>query len=318
MEVDVVCEGGGVKIGGLVGAIRELEDQNFKIRRIAGASAGAIIGALKASHFTGQELEDLAMNLDFRHFLDGNRFMTLYNWFVNQGIYKGDKFYEFMKETLASKGVYTFGDLIRYDYNDSAFIGYKDRWKLKVIVTDVTRNSNIVLPEDAALYGQDPDRLEVALAIRMSMSLPYFFRPVRVWDSWFIDGGTTSNFPIWLFDAERAKDLDCPTFGMLLDGGEYCAKNEITGWWTYMIAMINTMIQAHDRKFIHPGDFEHRIVKINTNNIRTADFRIGPEQKKLLISNGRIATRQFLETWSWDSYQTWARKRIRKRARKEL
>ena len=54
----------------------------------------------------------------------------------------------------------------------------------------------------------DPDELEIAAAVRMSMSIPIFFDPV-VYNgppqprraALIVDGGLLSNFPVWLFDS---------------------------------------------------------------------------------------------------------------------
>jgi NTE family protein len=310
MRADLVCEGGGTKIGGLVGGIKALEDAGFEFSNLAGASAGAIVSSLSAAGYTAGDLENLILPLDFKDFLDGNKFLTIYNWFVHQGIYKGDAFYHFMKDRLAEKNVSTFGDLVCHKENGYAETDYKWRWKLKVIVTDVSRNEMVVLPDDAEKYGQNPDEVEVAKAVRMSMSLPYFFRPVKTWDACFIDGGATSNFPIWLFDADKIEEVTHPTIGLLLDGGEYDQHNEITGWWTYLKAILNTMLQAHDRKFISPDDFEHRIIKVPTGDVGTADFNLPRAKKEWLVHSGYDAGREFLNDWTWERYLEWTKKKI--------
>ena len=73
-----------------------------------------------------------------------------------------------------------------------------------------------MLPDDLVRYrlrGKpgliDPDEFKIARAARMSMSIPYVFEPVELehkdrGPSAIIDGGTISNFPVWLFD-DRAK-----------------------------------------------------------------------------------------------------------------
>jgi len=150
----------------------------------------------------------------------------------------------------------------------------------------------------------------VALAVRMSMSLPFYFRPVKAWDAWFIDGGATSNFPIWLFDAQHLEEITHPTIGILLDGGEYERHNEISGWWSYLKAILNTMLQAHDRKFITPEDFEHRIIKVPTGNIGTADFDLPRAKREWLVHSGYVAGREFLDNWTWEKYLAWSTKKI--------
>src|SRR4051794_6481537 len=49
LRADLVLAGGGVKGIGHVGALSVLEEHDYEIRRIAGTSAGAIVGAFAAS-----------------------------------------------------------------------------------------------------------------------------------------------------------------------------------------------------------------------------------------------------------------------------
>jgi len=46
---NLVLEGGGVKCIAVVGAISVLEERGYQFRRVAGTSAGAIVGALEAA-----------------------------------------------------------------------------------------------------------------------------------------------------------------------------------------------------------------------------------------------------------------------------
>src|SRR4051812_18106702 len=68
---DLVLEGGGVKGIGLVGAISVLEDRGWTFNRVAGTSAGAIVGALVAAGFTGGELTSIMSEVDYLKFRDG-------------------------------------------------------------------------------------------------------------------------------------------------------------------------------------------------------------------------------------------------------
>jgi predicted acylesterase/phospholipase RssA len=48
-KADLVLEGGGVKGIALVGAVAVLEEHGYEFNRIAGTSAGSIVGALLAA-----------------------------------------------------------------------------------------------------------------------------------------------------------------------------------------------------------------------------------------------------------------------------
>lgn len=67
-RVDLVLEGGGVKGIGLVGAISVLEGAGYHFERIAGSSAGAIVGSLVAAGMTASQLKEVMGSVDYTNF----------------------------------------------------------------------------------------------------------------------------------------------------------------------------------------------------------------------------------------------------------
>jgi len=45
-----------------------------------------------------------------------------------------------------------------------------------------------------------PD-MPVVMAVRMSMSIPLFFVPIKFEGDYYVDGGLLNNFPLWVFGA---------------------------------------------------------------------------------------------------------------------
>lgn len=308
MKTDLVLEGGGTKLPGLIGAYASLTAKGFEPSHIAGTSAGAIVGAAIAAGYDPQELRELIFNTNFEDFLDGGRFLfqRVYSLLRHNGMYKGDEFEEFMREVLAKKGVKEFGDLRsdnQSDLNDGRY-----RWTLKVIASDIAAGKMLTLPNDAVFYDIDPDRLDVAAAIRMSMSIPFFFRPVRLGDGVVVDGGILSNYPIWLFDSDG--EPDWPTFGLLLQEDNFNQPHKVGGVVSFFKAMLKTMMQAHDRRFVRPEDFLHRTIGIPVGDISSTEFDLTHAQKQNLYHSGYQAATTFLNTWSWEAYREWA-KRVR-------
>jgi NTE family protein len=96
MDADLVLEGGGVKGIGLVGSICTLTRRGYHFHRIAGTSAGAIVGALVAAGMGAGDLESVMRSLDYRKFRDesvlahfGHAGKAL-NVLFEKGIYKDD------------------------------------------------------------------------------------------------------------------------------------------------------------------------------------------------------------------------------------
>jgi NTE family protein len=318
-KCDLVCEGGGVKGIGLAGAYAGLAEAGYMPGRVAGTSAGAITAALIAAGYTAEELKEVVLSLDFRQFEDRgweDRIPLLHNplsLLLDQGIYEGTKFLEWMRGMLAEKDVFTFGHL-KTDSDDPRYA-----YKLQVIVSDVSARELLVLPRDAHKLGLDPDKLEVSLAVRMSMSIPIFFEPVRIqnpatnWQHILVDGGMLSNFPVWLFDSDDVPQ--CPTFGLLLV--EPNPRTPITerlpkpesapagakGLIQLLSGMVHTMMEAHDRMYVQKEQFA-RTIGIPTLGVGTTEFDIARERALALYESGRSAAATFLASWDFDAYVT--------------
>ena len=63
--VDLVLSGGGVLGVGHAGAVSVLEECGFEFKRIAGTSAGSIVGALLAAGMRGSRLRGLIAALEY-------------------------------------------------------------------------------------------------------------------------------------------------------------------------------------------------------------------------------------------------------------
>src|SRR4051812_37883460 len=92
---DLVLEGGGVKGIGLVGAISVLEEHGYEFHRVAGTSAGAIVGALVASQIAAPDLQKIMWAVDYNKFQDASIFGRLgplgkgIEILFHDGIYQG-------------------------------------------------------------------------------------------------------------------------------------------------------------------------------------------------------------------------------------
>lgn len=62
MYIDGIFSGGGMKGIGLVGAYQVLEEKGYRLKRVAGTSAGAILACFIAAGYNGREMEELMMS----------------------------------------------------------------------------------------------------------------------------------------------------------------------------------------------------------------------------------------------------------------
>lgn len=327
--VDLVFQGGGIKGIGLVGAYKVLEERGYRPENMAGASAGAIVAALVAAGYSADELYEIMGNLNFNQFKDEaweDRIPFLpwtASMLKDQGLYEGKAFFDWIRDLLEARGVRTFKDLVRRNELDaSTFENCRFRYKLQVIVSDVTQRKMLRLPCDARDLGYaHPDNMEVALAVRMSMSIPIFFEPVTLINQYtgrvhiLVDGGMLSNFPVWIFDADEPQR---PTIGLKLfepdpraplirNGREPKARRKGLlgmvkglGPLDYFWSLVETMMEAHDRLYVQEKDFDQRTIAIDTLGVGTTEFDLSKERTGKLYDSGRTAAKNFLPKFERD------------------
>ncbi|MBM4447544.1 MAG: patatin-like phospholipase family protein [Chloroflexi bacterium] len=305
---NAVFEGGGVKGIGLVGAVAVAEERGYQWVNVAGTSAGAIVAALLAAGYSAAEIRGILADLDYREFKDASVLdrVPLVGQLVSltfeKGIYEGKFFEDWIRELLLKKNVETFGDLILDEYKRNK----QFRFKLRVIASDISRGRLLVLPQDIAKYGVRPEDLNVAAAIRMSMSIPFFYEAVSLKNmktnqvSYIVDGGILSNFPVWLFDPDKGIP-ERPTFGFKLVEPEEGTPHRVKGPISLLTALFSTMMEAHDARYIEDKNFI-RTIPIPTLGIKTTEFNIPRKKSEALYQSGRQAAKKFFDTWNFAQY----------------
>jgi NTE family protein len=322
-KADAVFEGGGVKGIGLVGALQAFEEAGYEWQNLAGTSAGSIVATLSAVGYSAAELKEvMKTRVEFRTLMDAGgigRIPVVGPWLsllFSHGMYRGDVFLQLMRDLIEEKtGAkrLTFGDLVMPKLPTDSQEDYENKYKYKlhVIASDVSNNSMMALPQSVKHLGLDPDKLEVAQAVRMSVSFPYFFRPVILQEGgalkrmhWILDGGMLSNFPIWLFDSPPGEVPAWPTIGFLLaepqaDTGPY---QHIRGLASMTRAMVRTMSSFFDRKALEESD-KTRVVKIPTGVYKTLDLNLTDRDKEWLYNSGKKAAEEFLASFEFEEYK---------------
>jgi len=314
LKCDAVFQGGGVKGIGFVGAVTALEKAGYRFVNLAGTSAGAIVAALLAVGYTGAEIKKEIMGLDYTEFCEGTqlvRFGTLgkaMSLGLLFGIYKTDYFEDWLNDLLERKGRTVFGDILNMSHFE------RNRYKFQAIASDISHKKMLVLPGDLSGFGIDPDKFSIARAVRMSISIPFYFVPYRLCKSLVVDGGLLSNYPIWLLD-DGVNDLIRPTFGFKFADSkeEYAQAMKITNIQGYGKAVVETLLEAHDNREISTrrGDHKRSIVisadvcadSGKRRKIKTTDFNITPEESMGLFQNGVYAAENFIAGWDFEKWK---------------
>ncbi|HEY6961591.1 MAG TPA: patatin-like phospholipase family protein [Gaiellaceae bacterium] len=329
-RADAVFEGGGVKGIAFAGAIASAE-RDAGVREwvnLAGTSAGSIVSALLAVGYDSAGLQRILGDAHYRRFADcgpGGKWVGgLANAFTRlRGLAPGRYFVDWMSVQLAAsplaeklgKSELTFADLKRMDLPPRSELPditdekyERAKYRLHVIGSDVTAGRMVILPDDLPSYQDkngkpfDKDTFPVVEAVRMSMSYPFLFNPVTIYQDgrphYVVDGGLLSNFPIWLFDSPHPKR---PTWGFRLHPGASATeglphRRIPRPFWAVPLlkAMFSASMEAWDREHMNEA-VSARTVSIPTHDIGTTDFGLTAEQAASLYGWGKDAAKAFFD-----------------------
>ncbi|WP_191488722.1 patatin-like phospholipase family protein [Pseudomonas sp. FEN] len=202
-KIGLVLSGGAARGLAHIGVLKALEEQGIRIDAIAGTSMGAVIGGLYASGYKIDELEKLALGIDWKQALSDappredipfRRKQDDRDFLVKQqlsfqddgslglplGVIQGQNLSLLLESTLAHAS------------------GTRDFDKLPIpfraVATDIASGEKVVFRR-----GHLPQ------VIRASMSIPAVFAPVELDGRLLVDGGMTDNIPV---DVVREMGVD--------------------------------------------------------------------------------------------------------------
>jgi len=336
---NLVFEGGGVKGIAYLGMLEVLYEKGIlpgKIGRVAGASAGAITSAIVSFGLPFDQLKSLADTLDYSKIPDkeslreedraemedfsclsrdikgkfGNIFDDLaciYRLIKRYGWYSSEYIYSWLKDKIAGqfndkKGPpYTFADFQDGSLHKSG----RPFSDLYVIGTDISNHCTRVFSAELT-----PDT-EVATAVRISMSIPFFFEsldfqyPGVGGKSVFSDGGVMRNYPINIFDypsfgANFRRGVNIETLGGHLFTPEACEKKKpITSIISYIENLFESLLLLQEDAFNNNPDDIARTIDIDNKCVSTTDFNIKPGDATYnkLYNSGKDAAEKYLENY---------------------
>jgi NTE family protein len=312
-QADLVLEGGGVKGLGLVGAVLELAEAGYAFRRVAGASAGAIvatlIAALQAKGRPIADLQPILGTIKYTEFESGDsplaRVASGLRLLAHEGLYTGGYLRTWLGDQLREIGVSTFGDLAITDDR----LPPECRYSLVLMVSDITRGKSVRLPWQYSEYGLPADDQSLVDAVRSSMSIPFFFTPERIdakaavvdgqrvaaQTCTWVDGGLLDNFPVDVFaiDAGNPVPGRWPTIGVKLSARGPRPPHDTDGVLGEAKAILETLVDNADRYYVSPADAQ-RTIFVDHGNVNTTDFGITRPQQDMLLANGRAAAQAWL------------------------
>lgn len=312
-KADLVLEGGGVKNIALLGAVTVLAEAGYTFPRVAGTSGGAIIAAgIAAYQKAGRDLGDL---LDVSLRVDNSRFLAwrrpgrvsgpvsgALDLLRRGGLHSGDYLYDFLCPALEEVGVRTFGDL-RIDDDPGTSLAGHQRYSLVIHVADLTHKVLVRLPWDYPLYGLVADEQPIADAVRASMSIPFFFRPVYVQtdhgEATWVDGGLLANYPITVFDRTDGEPARWPTWGVKVSTSPAHSQDRpVRSAFSLGVRCLATMTGDWYRSSLGADTAGRRTIQVDTSAVPATQFDVDNRARMGLYENGRAAATDFLDRLS--------------------
>ncbi len=297
MKVDLVFEGGGVLGISFVGALQCLKNHGYKFERCAGTSAGAIVATLVVAGYSIDELYNIMNGTNYSSFKKSKYYWKIpipktYEFLTHKGTYDGENIENWIRPLLEAKGVTKFKHVMK-----------NGKSRLKIVASDVTKGDMLILPDDLVKYGIDPEEFDIAKAVRMSASIPFYFTPCilkyKGGSSCVVDGGLLSNFPIWIFDVEGVPRW--PTFGLRFENMEQKKVKKKCGMFKYIQDIIYAPININGERFIRDKDLV-RTITIEYEGVKATDFDSVDKYKDMLFAQGYNCTQEFLGKWSFERY----------------
>ena len=143
MKIDGVFQGGGIKAIAFVGAIVALEQKGYTFNKLAGTSAGAITAALLCAGYSGEELKEIMLDMDYKKILSTSVYGGIplmgnaVELIRSKGFYDGSVIEQWIDKLLKKKGIEKFKDIER-----------NGQRTLKIIAADVTKRNILIIPDD--------------------------------------------------------------------------------------------------------------------------------------------------------------------------
>jgi NTE family protein len=296
---NIVLSGGGVKVIASIGALEVIQELGIlkNIKGFAGSSAGAIIAGALSIGYTVDEIKDIMMDKNFNDFKDYYH-LTPLALFYHYGCCAGDAFMNW------------FGDMVKKKTGNAqtTFKDVYEQYGKYLIITGCCVNKR-----ETHYYSHISNpTMPIINAVRISMSIPGLFSPVKWNDDFLVDGGLLENYCIYIFDKESPNSklmkitAESPphiptdkTLGLKLlcsdeqpDGKIYHGNAPIHNFFDYILSIVNTMLTQIERSYIHTN-YWNRTIPIQTGDIPITDFNLTKEEKLKLIALGVESATKF-------------------------
>ncbi|MEM9402293.1 MAG: patatin-like phospholipase family protein [Pseudomonadota bacterium] len=263
-KIGLVLGGGGAKGASHIGILQVLDELNVPVDCVVGTSMGALVGATFAAGRTGDEIDALIGDIDWRETVGSvglRRDIPIEN--KVSAIDPGQGF-EF---GLSKNGLTTPGGLIPSQQIESvirSLIGNARDTRnfddlpipFRAIATDLITAQTVVMDEG-----------DLTVAMRASMAAPGAFSPVVVDEQVLADGGLTNNVPI-----DIARQLCADVVIAVWNEAPPLTADDLSDALSLVDRSVNVMIIANELEQIKTLTDDDIGIPVQTGDIGATDF----------------------------------------------
>ncbi|MBK6524707.1 MAG: patatin-like phospholipase family protein [Crocinitomicaceae bacterium] len=260
-SVGLVLSGGGATGFAHIGVIKALEENDIPIDFITGTSAGALVGGLYASGYSPWEIEAIVLSTQFQ-LLSVGEIEERYKYFITQSEDDAELMsFRFAKDSIFQKSLPT--NLLNPTSLDLELLrllgmnAHITRQTFDSLYVPFRCNASDIVTKQSVLFKSG----DLNVAVRASMTYPFFISPIEVDGKLLFDGGLYNNFP-----AQDMYHEFNPDFII----GSNVSYNEAPPTDDNLMSQIKNMFSAHS-KYKLPCD-EGLIIEPDLGDIGTFDF----------------------------------------------
>ncbi|MCX8070286.1 MAG: patatin-like phospholipase family protein [Thermodesulfovibrionales bacterium] len=245
-KVALVLGAGASKGFAHVGVIKVLEANGIPIDMVVGTSAGSFVGSLYAYGFSPYDLQRIALNISKSDIVDIS--------IPDSGFIKGEKIEDFINKNVKNTPIERF------------------KYPFYAVATDIITGKEIAFARGNA-----------GTAVRASCSIPGIFRPVKIGNSLYVDGGVVSPVAVSIARQYGA------TVVIAVDISGDTTTNQPDGILETILKSIDIMYSRIAQNQLSQADI---VIRPKVSHISSSDFN----KRHEAILEGEKATQELIQS----------------------
>lgn len=245
------------------GALQALQNLEYldKFEEFAGSSVGTFMICMYLLGYTPEEMWKFTNNFNY----DKLKNINFLNIISSFGVDDCSKVEYMIDRLIQAKGFekdVTLRDLFL-------------KTNKKVTITATCVNTMSV----EYLNHENSPNLPVATAIRMSISIPWFYKPCKYNNKLYVDGGLMDNYPISIYN-DRLDEV----VGMYIHSDKTEYMEDIKDLETYSFILFQCFNKAYSNRTI--DSHTKHTIDINIDSMNAIKYKLSTEEKLHMYTKG--------------------------------